>query len=402
MATRNRTKNFNKNTKSTDRGARLAPDIFSELNATLYEADPAEFFRFRIFTIAALVNDNGVNLRIDQGAAYGAMRLGPMEPPPEASRLRYAALESMILVHHAAETLIRLYMAHAEPGRSPWLEVAQLRSFSRFKDAIAAAVANNGSGWKREQIGRVFLGGETETAAGLATDQQGFASAVDGYITLLTALGQLLLSQSDLYNAAKHGLVGVPQHAGSISFKGDDGRDLKIGGGPSLVYLHQKPPAEDPALTSEERWRATLQFVRIDSNLLVVEQACRAISSIWSVAQRDYTGVPGRVVLLDTDEVNVCFVAGHIASQHLGQGLTYELPITRPDATGQPRLEPPRFQVNMTRISDELLRAYDRLNGEQAGAEVIDLPLRTSDVARATSSTGRHLLPFSPDWSSSV
>lgn len=51
---------------------------------------------------------------------------------------RYAVAESSVLLHHAAETLFRLYLAHRELPPCPWLEVSRLRNFAAFKKQAEA------------------------------------------------------------------------------------------------------------------------------------------------------------------------------------------------------------------------------------------------------------------------
>ncbi len=96
---------------------RLAPRQFRELNATLYSSNPASYSRLRLQSLLAALAEPPVD-QSPRLLAYGAITA---ELPPilddEAARLRFAAMDSTVLLHHAGETIFRLYAAHRdEPG----------------------------------------------------------------------------------------------------------------------------------------------------------------------------------------------------------------------------------------------------------------------------------------------
>jgi hypothetical protein len=53
-----------------------------------------------------------------------------------------AALESTVLLHHAGETLMRLYLAHAGDAPCPWMEIARFPDSRRFKDALSRLLSS--------------------------------------------------------------------------------------------------------------------------------------------------------------------------------------------------------------------------------------------------------------------
>ncbi|MDQ3580012.1 MAG: hypothetical protein M3443_20925, partial [Actinomycetota bacterium] len=88
--------------------------------------------------IISVADAPAVRAALVDGAKYGSVELratADHEYDEEAAGV-YAAIESTNLLHHAAECLLRLYLAHAGMPPCPWLEVARLRSPSEFKEAV--------------------------------------------------------------------------------------------------------------------------------------------------------------------------------------------------------------------------------------------------------------------------
>jgi hypothetical protein len=124
----------------------------------------------------------------------------------------------------------------------------------------------------------------------------------------------------------------------------------------------------------------------------------RAISSLWAVARRRYVGEPGLILPFDRDHVLVSLFGSQLASRHMAEGMTYPLPVEQRDTGDSWELQPVRFQVNLMHPGDDAAAAYARLNGQPQELDSVELPLRPSDV-RQKSTSGVHLLPFSPTGS---
>ena len=96
------------------------------LNHGLYTAEPHEYFSHRLFFLM-LAADQTIDLAqfVRGGLEVDKVKLGPN---PEATedkeskqqRYRFVLAESLTLLHHVAETLLRLYFAHAGTPPAPW------------------------------------------------------------------------------------------------------------------------------------------------------------------------------------------------------------------------------------------------------------------------------------------
>src|SRR5688572_491801 len=118
---------------SADTG--LAPENYAELNRALYHARPWTYFEHRLRNVILVA---GAADRLSDILREG-VRAGTIEfewkpdPDPEVERRdqeqlaedeeRFTITEAEVLLHHASETLLRLYLAHEALPESPWLDL---------------------------------------------------------------------------------------------------------------------------------------------------------------------------------------------------------------------------------------------------------------------------------------
>lgn len=382
---------------------RLAADQYPELNETFYQSNPASYFRTRLQSLLLMMSDSSqVDEALAEGSSYGVLQFRGMVRLEPDARLRYAALESTVLVHHASETLVRLFLAHVSQPPCPWLEVARFRSVDDYKRDLRRMLDQGASGLDRNALAVLFLGGTSPEDSGITLDGVAWQEATEGLVTLLHAVATRLLGQRELYNAAKHGLVGVPVEGGTSSYTPSRGGEtVEVGGGPAVTFLHLVPGGIANPLPEDGRWRATTTYVRIDADIMLTHLICAAVDSLWAVAQRHYVGVEGRIATITRDQVHVALFASQIATKHLANDIDYSLPVERRDDQGNFGLEPAKIQVNAVRLGEDVLKAYERLRNYEQQVSTIDLPLRPQDVVQRSTS-GRHLLSFSPPGSSVV
>jgi hypothetical protein len=182
---------------------KLAFEQFSELNALLYRTNPSEYFRTRLHGVALHANQDAEPVSLPSGATLW------LPPSDGDTRTRYAAMEMAVLFHHVAETLIRAYLAHRGQPRCPWLEIAKLNNFRKFKEQTDALVKQELAQWDRRELGLVFLGGHDAADAEVEVGDEAWEDHVDGLIQLIVYVGSRLLVDAPLYNSAKHGLSSI-------------------------------------------------------------------------------------------------------------------------------------------------------------------------------------------------
>lgn len=381
-------------TASNKKEEALAIEQYSELNATFYSSGgPHEYIRARLQSIVFILTDaEEAEAILKMGLRVGALEGGGFKRLPEDARNRYALMESTVLLHHAGEALLRLWLAHKDAPSCPWLKIAGLNSAAKFKEE-AEKYATDTYQLSRQAIAAVFLGGQTPEEAGIEIKEDQWDSSIDGFAELLRVVADIITSEATLYNAAKHGLVGLPGDQDEILYQG-----RRVAGGGGVTYLENIP--DDPKFRSGPRsWWLTTSFANLEANLLIIELIIRAIHSLWAAASRKYFGSPGELVLVTLDEVFAAVAMGPISDDRLLRKFAEKLAYT--DESGERKFADRQHNLEGVRLGPEVLKAYDRLSGSTLQATFIDLPLREKDV-RTPSSSKNHLFRSSPAGSSSV
>lgn len=375
----------------------LATEQYSELNATFYSSGgPHEYVRARLQAIIFTLTDSEEADKIlERGLSVGPLQGQASMRLSEEARTRYAQMESNVLLHHAGESLLRLWLAHNDSSPCPWLTVASLTSARDFKIEAAKYANADTSHMTADDIASVFLGGRTPEEAGLTISQESWEDSVDGFRELLRVVADQITGQANLYNAAKHGLVGVPADHGDMNL----GHDLRIAGGIGITYLQKKP--DDPSNHNGPRsWWATTSFPSLATDLFLIELIVRAIHSLWNVARRKFAGFPGALVLVSQDEVLAAKAVGPIADHGHLQDLSQKLP-TYTERSGPQRFAGVQMFANAIRLGPEVMRAYRAMCGSPAEITFIDLPLREVD-RRKPSTSENYFFHFSPYGSSEI
>lgn len=269
----------------------LDPRQFQGMNHAFYKGDPAGYFETRNASLLLhLANSDELKEVYGRGVSYGKMRMAGVSAATDEDRDGYGSVESLVLLHHASEALIRLFLAHRSLGACPWLEVARLRSFAKFKQEAEALSELVDSEEVGRQLVDVFRGGREATAGSEVEkdeDLRGLRSLVGG-------AAQRLLSEGNVYNSAKHGLALIPQTLGLSIDLGDP--TVEVGNdGPSLTYLEIR----------DGTWYESVSFVNAESNIGLTTLILQQIRSLWSVARARYlSDFAGRVFPLSVELVD--------------------------------------------------------------------------------------------------
>ncbi|MEU6579578.1 hypothetical protein [Nocardia sp. NPDC046763] len=370
----------------------LARELFTELNATFYQDDPSEYLLTKIEALTLmLAPDEALAPAYAAERQIGIARFGGMPVRSRITRERYVRTECILVLHHTCETLLRLYFAHTEKPDCPWLGMAASVNFAEFKDKVARALD---TGFERDAVALVFLGGIDPRDAVLRVDDHQFDDGVRAFQALLAIAAETVLSESFLYNAAKHGLTIVQSEDSTrFGFSSPDGEGMPLHSGPQFAYLH-KP--QYPGAQGQPEWHMSMTGPLPDRDIAVSLLIQRAMASLWNVARRRYLGQSGEVFLISTTAVDdAVFGAVVEAGQHVR---TYTLELPKKDNDGNFLATDHRFTAQ--RIPDDAVWKP----GASATSPTwkrVDLPARQRD-RQIVSTSKRRLLPISPTWSSRV
>lgn len=210
---------------------------------------------------------------------YVVARLGALDGMDHDSRV----VESVNLLHHAAEALVRHFLAHRGAPDCPWLEIARLRNFAESK-AVVSSLREASGGTHRENLIDVFCGPMTgRTPAALAAIEL----AGEGLEALLAFATEALLDEAGMYNAVKHGIAAVPGKRPLPAEVLEAGKGaIMRGGGLSLLTL--EPVGEG----SERQWTRVIRYIDVAENTAMTTLIAQQLENLWAVARMRYLGTP--------------------------------------------------------------------------------------------------------------
>lgn len=259
----------------------LVVEQFPELNRQFYAANPPAYFKRRLHLLLAAAGASDQLERMFAGGIRYEGIIARLEPPTDADadnreRQSFLATDAEVLLHHSSEALLRLYFAHRDKPKCPWLECARLRNFATFKSQVDSLYH---SYQEREHVAEVFLGPAHEE------NNPDTSQTVEQIERLLKVIAGRLLEDSNLYNAAKHGLAIISGVSG-LTVGDSEGKPLFGSHGQSLAFLEV---VKDDA--NEPKWQSTTRWVSIKQAMWLTMLAVTEMSSLWSIAKWRYTGV---------------------------------------------------------------------------------------------------------------
>lgn len=262
---------------------KVHPAEFADLNRQFYNGQgPHEYFDNRF---SALLRHVSRPNHVDPLAMkYGELKVteSPSEDDTDdedrKERDRFAALDSTVLLHHASESLVRMYLAHAERSSCPWVALAELKQPRAFPTALKKLKRrlSDQDDLLLDDIMEVFAYSTTNAPWGDSAPADSWSKHREALAVLLGFAVNRLLDDSGLYNAAKHGF-GVS--AGPRHMKLGDLIDYS---GPSISYLEYNHAAEVP-------WTTSLSWVDPERYLAATFLISKQLKNLWNCALAHYS-----------------------------------------------------------------------------------------------------------------
>ncbi|MGH3478141.1 MAG: hypothetical protein ACRDQD_15040 [Nocardioidaceae bacterium] len=270
-------------------------DQFADMNRRFYasSSSPHGFIRQRVRAVLVAGSRDDHVLEAQRGLRLGKFVAGFPEDDPlldPTSVNSFVMTESVVLFHHAAESLIRLVLAHIGDPACPWLEMRRL-TFNRYKSDMDRLHETLDTNKTRRSLMAAFYGSESADTAShpaIAGNWQALETALVQFLDV--AITQLR-SGGELYNAAKHGIAIAGGEDRLKLLDGSEGegeravddaqRMILSADGHCLTYLH-KDPSPPP------RWMMTVTWANPERNLALTQLAANLIENLWVVARAKY------------------------------------------------------------------------------------------------------------------
>lgn len=259
-----------------------APPVnWKRLNEEFYSGDPAGYFRIRLnMLLLAGGAPEEVQRLLEAGVRYDGlvtMPVGRSSEERDDLDVAYLVTESQALLHHVSEALIRLFLAHGQPSACPWIEVASLRNFTKFKKKVAVLAKHT---WPQElaaAVPHVFLGGISDESDAKADEGR------ETVTRLIRHLAAGLLKDATLYNSVKHGMAVVGSRDAYATLA-VDGVPVMGSSGPSVAFLESEQ--QDNARV----WKITRRWLSIRQAMWITQLALMEIDALWAIARARYVG----------------------------------------------------------------------------------------------------------------
>jgi hypothetical protein len=265
----------------------LASEQFPELNEAFYATRPWTYFRQRERVVALTAGAGEKLVAIGrEGVTVGRLNYTleadeSRDARDAEDREQFVLAESEVLLHHAAETLLRLYLAHEGTPSCPWLSIARVRNPRQFKTMVEDRFLGDLSREERHRkLTEVFFGTSDRSGIDPCPPADLWEQGADNIESFLTHYARHFLD-ADIYNALKHGLAVRPGHA---STQLDDGALLKADG-PAIEYLSIRDNT-----SGRPRWNLSTHWIEVDRSLSLTYLATKLMESLWTMARYRYLG----------------------------------------------------------------------------------------------------------------
>lgn len=270
----------------------LAIENYPELNRQFYAARPWTYLRQRMRNVLVVAGARDELHRIfENGLKVGMLqtKITP-DPDPEVAARDRAALEddqerfviteTEVLLHHASETLLRLYLAHESIPPCPWLTLARTHGFAEFKRQVKRRFLGDLSQEeRRERVIPIFHGTTEREKLRPSLSEEDWHASADNIESFLVHFAGVFL-EAGTYNAAKHGLA-VNSGESALELSGIPELSKS---GPAIDYLAKRKTDD-----GRTRWAIHTKWIDVERTVGFIYMATSLIEALWGIAAWRYT-----------------------------------------------------------------------------------------------------------------
>jgi hypothetical protein len=263
-----------------------ALETLNALNKRFFsEVEPWAYLHTRLFGLVAVAGkpDGFTNLFTDGITVGGRLRVGGTGKPPSPEEVqRFVAVDSEVLLHHAAETVLRAYLALASRPDAPWLEIAAQWYPRDFKEQVQQRFRDGGpTSRDLDETAVLFLGRKRPPDDG--TSYEDWRRATMNIEAFVREFATHWLEESVTYNSLKHGLVASSREQSlRVAYDEAEPTPFEIEG--MTLEVVEGERRKDRAI----EWFMTTKWVDIERNLALVWIATQLLKAAWAIAGSSY------------------------------------------------------------------------------------------------------------------
>jgi hypothetical protein len=183
----------------------------------------------------------------------------------------FAAVEAEILLHHAAETLLRFVHAHAVDSPCPWMRMSSEVSFKAFKKWVGSQLVTAPVDARVSLCEALFTPGDAESAERCAE-----------YVGLLANY----FLDAGSYNAAKHGMSVRGSANRLVVTVGDD--EILNHDGAMVEWLQLRPRGDDAQ--AKPRWTKVNRVAPTEALVALIYLTTQFMEALWDEGRRRHLG----------------------------------------------------------------------------------------------------------------
>lgn len=265
-----------------------------EVNEKFFALEPWRYLDTRVFSLVALAGKPSEIIELFQDGVVLGQRLRmsatTVDRPNPEDLDRFVAVDSEVLLHHAAETVLRAYFAFASSSDAPWLTIASERRAGRFKQKVADRfVARSGaSSDELDLTALVFLGSRRPLQKD-GPSYEDWRRATMNIEKFVRDFAKHWLEEAATYNALKHGLVADASMQ-SLSLLYDEDLPSPY----SLEGIAVEVVESDVLPDDSVEWFMRTKWVDVEQNLIRVWIASRLLQAAWQIGSHAHgRPVPG-------------------------------------------------------------------------------------------------------------
>ena len=266
------------------KATRIDPREFRQLNERYYSTSPHEYLQFRLISLIAFLDESPRSAaQLAEGVKFSGLKMSFSDLDSADAldkKAKHASADSIVLLHHACEILLRLYLAHPDRNPCPWVAMSSLTNFAEFKRAVAKLQTSLDTTERIEDLLEVVTYAKTNIEP-LGLSKERWTEHAEGLKLVFKFAASTFLNDSALYNAAKHGFAVIPNDAGMSLELSEDFPIKKEG--PALTYLERT--TKDGATA----WQESTQWVSAQVNLAWVQVIVDQIENLWTSAKAHYS-----------------------------------------------------------------------------------------------------------------